>query len=169
MKSEPTFFVDLHRRYADAITELEVRASALPDRTQLTPVTFYQERPHTESSVTVTGMRGNMRGSLPLRAEGLLDILVDNLEIYRRVAESGSVIFFIDISTVPSGATVMYSRIGEAPIPYERTTNIVDAPFQLAKWSFSLVKAGCTPITRTVDLRYDLHPKIAVNLECKRR
>jgi hypothetical protein len=60
----------------------------------------------------------------------------DHVAAFLRIAESGSTNFYLSLKSTPPGTAVSYMRIGEAYQDYSSPTDVDQANFPHALWTF---------------------------------
>jgi len=162
LNPEPIFFDDLHQEYLTAITDLGVPD---PKQGELVTTTGHLIR------VQLSGRSNSVGGATalvnaPLVAKGVIAILKRNIAAYENVEKHGTEAFTIKLRSIPAGATVSYMRTGHPYTTYSKPTNIEDASFQLAMWTFRFEKSGCKTQFREVDPYTEANPELTVELSC---
>jgi hypothetical protein len=63
---------------------------------------------------------------------------------FNKVASTGSDTFTISLKSSPAGATITYSRVGEKPLEYSSPTDVEQATFPYAMWTFNFTMGLCS-------------------------
>jgi hypothetical protein len=75
-------------------------------------------------------------GSLGPLVSKVAELMGDHVAAFLRIAESGSTNFYLSLKSTPPGAAVSYMRIGEAYQDYSSPTDVDQANFPYALWTF---------------------------------
>lgn len=139
----PLLFVDFERRIAEILRQL--RTSPLGNASALTseyPLLVRAQHSSTNGSVTVRAKA--IGGNLP--AAALIDVLLDMDKGLRFMGESGARSFTWSVTSIPSGAEVWYSHLGEPEVKWAGVTDIKDQSLPFLRWTFRIDWGGCSLI-----------------------
>ena len=138
---EPIFFEDFDRQYAALIVEInapqntgiEMHPTGVP-RLQMIQLSTNQ---------TVTVRPPQFGGSLGPLVSKLAELMGDHVAAFLRVADSKSTSFTISLRSTPPGASISYKRIGESYQDYSTPTDVDQATFPYALWTFRFTMGHC--------------------------
>lgn len=139
--SEPIFFEDFRRLYADfLIDDKAPQAASIPLQ--------YGNEAHFElaqlqENETVTVRPDSLSNSLGPLVTKLAAILGNHVAAFLKIGESGATEFTISLRSSPPGASVSYKRIGEDYQDYSKVTDIEKATFPYALWTFRFSLGKC--------------------------
>lgn len=142
--TEPIFFEDFARRYTALIVELRAPQSAV-NRVDLN---LDSKAPHLirvqlSSNDTITVHPQPLNGSIGPLLSQLAELLGDHMAAFLQISKNNSTSFTISLRSTPPGASVSYKRIGEAYQDYSALTDIPQATFPYAKWTFRFRMGNC--------------------------
>lgn len=165
-EEEPAFFADLHAQYEGLLVRLKAPIPGLgykvtENRAVLLEVQL-KTRPPAE----------HLSDTWPPDAIATDKLLSDNAAAYKYVKAAGRVTFSARLTSVPSGARIFYKKLVDSEYrDYSSPTDVSDASFELATWTFKFHKEECSdePV-ETIDPYQDSHPNISVEfLHCRGR
>jgi hypothetical protein len=102
--------------------------------------------------------------SYAILVQATLRPLEGNVLAYNIVAESGSLMFDLKVTSNPSGAVVSYYRRGDSPHPYADPTTVVIPSLPYAIWYVKIEKPGYKPLVREHDPFHSLDHVVNVEL-----
>jgi len=140
-KVEPIFFVDFDRHFKAYIVEVNAPPTANVEPTFRGAARVMRVQLPRNESVIVrpTPLDGSI-GPYVATLTNLLASLRDGLN---RISESQSDSFTISLKSTPPGATVSYKRVGEQYQDYSSPTDIDQAVFPYAFWTFRFKLGRC--------------------------
>lgn len=139
--SEPIVFGDFANRYSAIIVEIRAPSDAraevrLANRPHLVMVQLSTKETVTVRPTPLTGALG------PLVSQ-LAELLGDHMAAFLQIGKSGSTTFTISLRSSPPGATISYKRIGEGYQDYSALTDVPQATFPYALWTFRFRLGNC--------------------------
>lgn len=139
--SEPIVFEDFARRYAAVIVDIRAPSDARAE-------VRFANRPHLvmvqlSTKETVTVRPTPLTGSLGPLVSQLAELLGDHMAAFLQIEKSGSTTFTISLRSSPPGATISYKRIGEGYQDYSALTDVPQATFPYALWTFRFRLGNC--------------------------
>jgi hypothetical protein len=163
-KAEPIFFEDFNRQFAAFIIDVRSpRSSNL--REQRAHLQFVQ----LSSSETVTVFPTPLDGSLGPYVSTLAHLLINLKDGFNMIAETGSETFTISLRSTPPGAAIAYKRIGEGYQDYSSPTDVDQATFPYAMWTFKFTLNHCD-VVKHPNPYIEKSPNLTVSMqECQKR
>jgi hypothetical protein len=141
---EPIVFKDFDLRYTDLITEIRApKDAALLMKDSESP-RLVNVQLSTKDTVTVHPQA--IDPSVGPLVTKLAVLLGDHIAAFLKIADTGSTSFTISLKSSPPGATVSYKRIGEKYQDYTSVTDIPNATFPYALWTFRFVLGECVVV-----------------------
>ena len=140
-KTEPIFFEDFDRQFQAFIIEARAPTDAGDEVSRLSAAHF--ERIQFSNNETVTVRPTPLGGSLGPYLSTLVELLTNLRDAYRMIADTGSDTFSISMKSTPQGATISYKRVGEEYQEYSSTTDVGQATFPYALWTFRFTIGHC--------------------------
>ena len=95
---------------------------------------------------TVTVSPNNLGSSLGPFVSKLAKLMGDHVAAFLLIGQSGAATFTISLRSTPSGASISYKRIGEDYQDYSKTTDIDQATFPYALWTFRFTLGKCVVV-----------------------
>lgn len=164
---EPIFFEDLRRHYAALLVDIKAPKEA-SERNSVGPqLRILRVQVSTKQEVTVTPTP--LSGSLGPLVSQLASLLGSHMSGFLKIAETGSDHFSLSLRSTPPGASVSYKRIGELYTDYSSPTDIGQAEFPYAIWTFRF-KLGTCEVVRTPNPYIEKSPNLSVAMSnCQQR
>jgi hypothetical protein len=122
------FFADLRASYQDTLLRLQQNRSSYQANPTIIPTGW------TQPSSTDTGY--------PLKAQAVFRAFERNEAAYTLVADTESLTFDLEVSSIPTGADISYHRRGDPYQPFSSLTNSVIKSLPLAIWYIQFKKQG---------------------------
>lgn len=140
-KSEPIFFEDFDRQLTAFIVGVSAPKTVDFGEQKSQAVHFMPVQLSSRETVTVHPTP--LDGSLGPFASVLVHLLVNLRDAFNTVAQRGTDEFTISLRSVPPGAVVSYKRLGEKYQDYSSPTNVDQATFPYAMWTFRFTINHC--------------------------
>jgi hypothetical protein len=162
---EPIFFEDFARLYAAYLYEIQTAQNAELQNSISKAVHF--QTVQFPSNQTVTVRPSQLNNSLGPYVSKLADLLISHLNAFTKISKNGSVSFTISLHSTPPGASISYKRIGENYQDYSKPTDVDQATFPYALWTFQFVLGKCK-VVKTINPYIEQSPNLAPSmLHCK--
>jgi hypothetical protein len=140
-KKVPIFFEDFDRRLKLIIRELGGTPIQMVAKNQTGKVHFLlAQMPHTSDSVNVNGGPATVSRSL----NDLVGVLTDAVKGLLGMSETGTTNFHWSATTIPPGAEIFVSRLGEPETKWTGVTDVKDTTLGYAIWTFRFDWNGCS-------------------------
>jgi hypothetical protein len=140
-KKVPIFFEDFDRRLKLIIRELGGTPKQMVTKNQTGNVHFLlAQMPHTSDSVNVNGAPATVSRSL----NDLVGVLTDAVKGLLGMSETGTTNFHWSATTIPPGAEIFVSRLGEPETKWAGVTDVKDTTLEYAIWTFRFDWNGCS-------------------------
>lgn len=166
-KKEPIFFEDFDRQLTAFIAG--VGAPKTVNLQQHNPQTAHFMLVQLSSSKTVIVHPMPLDGSLGPFASNLVQLLVNLRDAFNMIAGTGSDTFTISLRSTPPGASISYKRIGEDYQDYSSPTDVDQATFPYAMWTFRFTIDHCDVIKKP-NPYIERSPNLTVSmLDCVKR
>ena len=158
-KKLPIFFEDFDRRLKLIIRDLGGTPYQFVTKNQIANVhLLLVQMPHTSDSVTATDKSGTISRNL----SDLVGVLTDAVKGLLGMSETGTTSFHWSATTVPPGADIYISRLGEPEAKWAGMTDVKDATLEYAIWTFRFDWNGCSkPETPDPFLQHTIDIKLA--------
>lgn len=143
-KSEPIFFEDFDRQFQAFIIETNAPNIGSSETMGLNSV--HLERVQLSENQSVTVRPTPLDGSLGPYLSQLVSLLINLRDALHMIAETGSDTFTISLKSTPPGATISYKRVGEKYQDYSSPTDVAQASFPYAMWTFRFAIGHCEVI-----------------------
>ena len=137
----PIFFEDFDRQYTAFLIEVRTPQTSRWRRDSLGQA--HLELAQLSTNQTVTVRPPELSSSLGPLVSKLALLMGNHLAAFLSIAESGSTTFTISLKSSPPGASVSYKRIGENYQDYSKPTDVNEATFPYALWSFRFTLGHC--------------------------
>ena len=161
-KEEPIFFEDFDRQLRVFVIEASAPNTSSNDGIGSGGALFLPVQ--LSSSETITVRPGPFDGSIGPYLSTLVALLTNIRDAYRKVADTGSDSFTISLRSSPSGAAISYRRIGEQYQDYSRSTDVDQATFPYAMWTFRF-KLGKCEVVRFPNPYIETSPNLTVDMQ----
>ncbi len=161
LSPNPIFFEDLHLRYQALITDVNdprFRGAAAEQSGHLVEVQL-KTRPAGSGAPTFTG-------SYPPVALAAIDLIRLNLNIYAYLLDQGTDSFTVVLRSIPSGASISVTRIGQ-PIQQLSIKTNAEKTLPLAEYTFIFEMPGCKPRRMEAYPELEKKPVLTAELQCK--
>ena len=166
-KKEPIFFEDFDRQLTAFIAG--VGAPKTVSLQQHNPQTAHFMLVQLSSSETVTVHPTPLDGSLGPFVSNLVQLLVNLRDALNTISQRGTDEFTISLRSTPPGAAISYKRIGEDYQDYSSPTNVDQATFPYAMWTFRFTINHCDVIKKP-NPYIEQSPNLTVSmLDCVKR
>jgi hypothetical protein len=140
-KVAPIFFEDFDRRLKLIIGELGGTPKQMVAKNQTGKVHFLlAQMPHTSDSVNINGEPATVSRSL----NDLVGVLTDAVKGLLGMSETGTTNFHWSATTIPPGAEIFVSRLGEPETKWAGVTDVKDTTLEYAIWTFRFDWNGCS-------------------------
>ena len=139
----PLFFQDFDRRLDVAIRELggvPSRVSSL--RETMKPHLVLAQLPKTSDAINAKDPTENLDG----RVKSAVTLLLEIKKAFEIISESGKTTFMWSATTIPPGAEIWTSRLGEPETKLVGATNFPGQAIEYSIWTFRIDWSGCSKV-----------------------
>ena len=143
-KEEPIFFEDFDRQLRAFV--IEANAPAISSNTGSSNNRPQFLRVQLSNGASVIVRPSPLDGSMGPYLSTLVALLTNIRDAYRKIAETGSDSFTISLQSSPPGATISYRRVGEKYQDYTKPTDVAQANFPYAMWTFQFTLGTCVVV-----------------------
>ncbi len=166
-KAEPIFFEDFDRQFTSFIEG--VGAPKTASLQEQNPQSAHFMLAQLSSTETIIVHPTPLDGSLGPFVSNLAQLLANLRDAYHMIIRTGSDTFTISLRSTPPGAAISYRRIGEAYQDYSSPTDVDQATFPYAMWTFRFTINHCDVIKRP-NPYIEQSPNLTVSmLDCVKR
>lgn len=166
-KAEPIFFEDFDRQFTAFIVDVRAPKSANLQEQNLNSAHLLHIQ--LSSNQTVIVHPTPLDGSLGPYVSNLAQLLVNLRDAFNMIAGTGSDTFTISLRSTPPGAAISYRRIGEDYQDYSSPTDVDQATFPYAMWTFRFSMNHCEVIKKP-NPYIERSPNLTVSmLGCEKR
>jgi hypothetical protein len=166
-KPEPIFFEDFDRQFQAFI--IEANAPPIGSNVFDQPQSAHLERVQLSDGQSVIVRPTPFDGALGPYLTMLVNLLVNLRDGLRMIADAGSDTFTISLKSTPPGAAISYRRVGEKYQDYSSATDVEQASFPYAMWTFRFTIGHCE-VVRFPNPYIEKSPNLNVSmLNCSKR
>lgn len=145
-KTEPIFFEDFDLQFTSYMDG--VGAPKTVSLREQNPQSAHFMLAQLSTSETVIVHPTPLDGSLGPFVSNLAQLFVNLTDAYHMIIRTGSDTFTISLRSTPPGAAISYKRIGEAYQDYSTPTDVDQATFPYAMWTFRFTLNHCEVIKK---------------------
>jgi len=166
-KDEPIFFEDFDRQFRVFIIEANAPTTASDDRVNHGSVGLLNVQLSNSESITVRP--SPLDGSVGPFVSTLVTLLTNLRDAYHKIADTGSDTFTMSLKSSPPGAAISYRRVGEKYQDYSKPTDVEQATFPYAMWTFRFVLGKCE-VVKYPNPYIETSPNLSVEMQnCSRK